>query len=631
MIRIPFVARVAALACAFVVPVSAAIAFTLADNAQTQRVVHVEMRGAACFPVVYSNLLALETYRVTPSSVAALSVERSFASVEGADCVLGPKAWSRIRSAWPAARRDASQLPGLENQIVEYLQVVSVETNLSYEPYRAIADLADAVVYRLPGASMRFSLAATSSEPLESERFAASAEDRLHFGFDDLNAAVAEYPPYRARLDAPLQRAESSTQTYLAALERWEHADRSGGGATLIDERNRPMHAAVSALNALFSVSTSELQDILEQKLGVLEERRGTILAIATAAIALSIAIVLAITATIARRDRSQLSQAEARAALLQAELARKEAEDALHINEERFRSIFAASPLPMAITDLAGIVSECNEAYALLVSADDSPTGRRLLDPLAFDAPAELDAIFETLRSGSSGVRTADFPIFGRGGRAWYHAIVSSVRGADGGPSYCTVMLQDITERTNRERQLHHQATHDTMTGLPNRSFVTAALQRALERKRGGVRFALLFVDVDDFKTVNDSRGHAAGDDYLRIIAQRLNSCVRAGDIVARYGGDEFAILLDSLSSEADVDRIVLRMSREFAEPVSLAGSSLRPSLSVGIVVDDGMYASSSAALADADLAMYRAKARGGNCSVTFRRGWADEEPTSA
>jgi diguanylate cyclase (GGDEF)-like protein/PAS domain S-box-containing protein len=602
VIRFPFVVRVAALASAFVVPISAAIAFTLVDNAHVQRLVRVEMRGAGCFSPVYSSLLALERYRAAPSSPSAAGVERSFTLVESSGCRLDPAAWGQIRSAWPAAAREPNGLSALEDRVVAYVGTVSKDSNLRYDGNRAIVDLGDALAYQLPGAAARFTLAATTHDPLGAARLDASARDRLRYAFDDLAAALAEYPPYRPKLTEPLRRAESLTRT-----------------------------PAAGSLNSLFFAGTNELERILAQKIAVLEERRGTIEAIAAAAFTLSLLIVFAIAATIARRDRRALSEAEARAALLQAELGRKGAEEALHRNEARFRSIFAASPLPMAITGLDGRVSEWNDAYAQLTGPESAPAGRMLLESFALDPPAELEVLFEKIRSDGAGVRVADFPVTSRAGRQWYHAIVSSVPDAGGSPSYCTVMLQDVTERTNREQQLHHQATHDTMTGLPNRSFVIAALQRALERRRGGPRFALFFVDVDNFKTINDSLGHAAGDEYLRIIAQRLSACVRTGDVVARYGGDEFAILLGNVPTAADVEKIVSRIGREFAEPIRLAGTALNASLSIGIVVDDGIYASGSAAIADADLAMYRAKARGGNRSVAFRRGPDEDEADSA
>ncbi|HVN11075.1 MAG TPA: bifunctional diguanylate cyclase/phosphodiesterase [Kineosporiaceae bacterium] len=160
---------------------------------------------------------------------------------------------------------------------------------------------------------------------------------------------------------------------------------------------------------------------------------------------------------------------------------------------------------------------------------------------------------------------------------------------------------------------QLHHQAFHDWLTGLPNRALFRDRLEQALERhRRGGHRLAMLFCDLDDFKGVNDTLGHAAGDELLTVTAQRLRSSVRASDTVARLGGDEFAIVLDDdgMSPLTTGERVLAALER----PVMLAGRHLSPRASAGlVVVEPGEHpVTAEALLHQADAAMYRAKRSG-------------------
>jgi diguanylate cyclase (GGDEF)-like protein/PAS domain S-box-containing protein len=171
----------------------------------------------------------------------------------------------------------------------------------------------------------------------------------------------------------------------------------------------------------------------------------------------------------------------------------------------------------------------------------------------------------------------------------------------------------QDITERRAAERLLEHQALHDPLTGLPNRALFLDRLGHALTRaRRPGTSLAVYFCDVDDFKDVNDSLGHDAGDELLVALPPRLREGLRAGDTVARFGGDEFVILCEELDSEGEAIRIAERIGAAFALPFELDGRPHHLSVSVGVVFVRAGEASATEVLRDADAAMYRAKGSG-------------------
>jgi len=170
------------------------------------------------------------------------------------------------------------------------------------------------------------------------------------------------------------------------------------------------------------------------------------------------------------------------------------------------------------------------------------------------------------------------------------------------------------VAERERIERRLTHEILHDALTGLPNRTSLLDALDRALRRGRRdpSFRFAVLFLDLDRFKIVNDSVGHLVGDEMLRETGVRLSACVREPDLVARLGGDEFAVLLEDVESTESVILVAGRLLQAFAAPMRLAGKEVFTSASIGIALSDDRYSSAEELLRDADVAMYRAKERG-------------------
>ena len=178
-----------------------------------------------------------------------------------------------------------------------------------------------------------------------------------------------------------------------------------------------------------------------------------------------------------------------------------------------------------------------------------------------------------------------------------------------------------DIHERRLAAEQLLHDALHDALTGLPNRLLLLDRMKRALERSaRSPERlFAVLFVDLDRFKNVNDSLGHLAGDELLVQCSQRLGSNCRPADTLARLGGDEFILLLDGISGEADAIRIAERILMQFREPFHIAGHELYMAASIGVAFNSPGSAQPEDLLRDADTAMYAAKAQGKACYSVF------------
>lgn len=171
----------------------------------------------------------------------------------------------------------------------------------------------------------------------------------------------------------------------------------------------------------------------------------------------------------------------------------------------------------------------------------------------------------------------------------------------------------RDVTERKSLEQQLRHRAVHDVLTNLPNRELFMDRLQHALDRSaRYLISTAVLFLDLDNFKVVNDSLGHEAGDDLLLAVAERLESCLRTGDTVARLGGDEFTILLEDVAGVDEATTVAGRIMQELDAPVTLGGQEVFVGASIGIALSTSGLGTPEEMLRDADAAMYEAKARG-------------------
>jgi diguanylate cyclase (GGDEF)-like protein/PAS domain S-box-containing protein len=186
-------------------------------------------------------------------------------------------------------------------------------------------------------------------------------------------------------------------------------------------------------------------------------------------------------------------------------------------------------------------------------------------------------------------------------------------------------VVARDISRRKQMEERLLHDAFHDALTGLPNRALFMDHLRLAVERARRPKKkylFAVLFLDLDRFKIINDSLGHTMGDQLLVATAARIQKCLRHLDTVARFGGDEFAVLLDGVEDVNDTIRVAQRLQREITTPINVGGHEVFTSVSIGIALSDTGYERPEEVLRDADTAMYRAKAAGKSRYEIFDTG---------
>ena len=292
----------------------------------------------------------------------------------------------------------------------------------------------------------------------------------------------------------------------------------------------------------------------------------------------------------------------------------RLEVEAQLQRERALFQQLFRNSPAAIAILDDDDRVLDVNRGFTDLFQYSLEEMQGRQLGSLIVppDLLGEADQLsklvfgrqtidHETLRQRKDGSQV-DVSILG------YPVELAEGRtGAFG-------LYTDITERKQAERRLFHDAFHDPLTGLPNRTLLAERLERGLRRakRRADYRFALLFIDLDRFKEINDSLGHAAGDEVLIETARRLEGCLRPGDTTARLAGDEFIILLEDVGRVADASRVSERVLAALARPYEVAGQTLEVSGSLGMVFSSPSYTSSEALIRDADIAMYRAKRRG-------------------
>ncbi|MFG2650341.1 putative bifunctional diguanylate cyclase/phosphodiesterase [Streptomyces sp. NPDC048436] len=295
---------------------------------------------------------------------------------------------------------------------------------------------------------------------------------------------------------------------------------------------------------------------------------------------------------------------------------ARSAVAEALHASEARFRAVFHGAAIGIGIADLSGTVLEVNDALISMFGGLESHLRARNAQEWTHpdDSPHVWKLYEELVRGEREHYRVEKAFYRPDGTVLWTNLTVSLLRDADGVPQYQLALMEDTTERRLLNLRLRYEATHDALTGLPNRTLFFERLEKALAAG-DGARFGLCYLDLDGFKTVNDSLGHAAGDRLLVEVADRLQSCATAsGEMVARLGGDEFVALTTGRESEVEVDELAGRIMHALSTPIRVEGRELTVRGSIGIVEGPAGERGAAEVLRSADITMYRAKSAGGN-----------------
>lgn len=291
----------------------------------------------------------------------------------------------------------------------------------------------------------------------------------------------------------------------------------------------------------------------------------------------------------------------------------RGEVEAALSRSERRFRSLALNSSDVVVVTDAAGLVTYISPSVErLLGHAPEHYLGRSGLEHLHADDAAAAARVLEALASEPAGEVTVELRARHADGTfRWQEYMLRNLLD-DPDVGGIVVNFRDITERRAEQERLTYDASHDVLTGLANRQVFQDRLGHALSRRaRGHGGAAVLFCDLDGFKALNDRFGHAAGDQVLMEIAQRLRDAVRPADTVARIAGDEFTVLLEDLREPGEADTVARRICAALSAPVAVDGEELMVTMSIG-VAEAHDADTVDALVAKADLAMYEAKNNG-------------------
>ncbi len=294
---------------------------------------------------------------------------------------------------------------------------------------------------------------------------------------------------------------------------------------------------------------------------------------------------------------------------------AQRQAEQARQAAEQHFRLAFEDNMAPMVFTDLEDRIFAANDAfYEMVGRTEEEIIG---FDSKLFTHPDDVgitEGSHERILRGEVGTVRYVKRYLHKDGRMIYAEVSkSSARDEVGNTLYFIISERDITEERLLTDQLSHQALHDSMTGLANRALFEDRLSQARSRvQRQGGRSALLLIDLDDFKRVNDTHGHLTGDDVLIEVARRLDSVTRSSDTLCRFGGDEFLYLAEDVRDVEEARHIAARLLATLASPLIVGALTIEQRASVGVVVWGRESDASVDLVRDADLALYEAKRMG-------------------
>jgi diguanylate cyclase (GGDEF)-like protein/PAS domain S-box-containing protein len=293
----------------------------------------------------------------------------------------------------------------------------------------------------------------------------------------------------------------------------------------------------------------------------------------------------------------------------------------------DSLRTFLARALDGLVVLDESGTITYASPSFLDVLGVHEDLTGT---DALSLVHPEDVSTIrgaLATLSGREEGAMVLEFRAEHSDGTwRWMEARATNLL-RDPEIKGLLMNVRDISERRANEDDLRHRALHDTLTGLPNRTLLLDRLRGAIGRTgRGGRKVAVFFLDLDSFKDINDTMGHAAGDEVLAGVGRRLAAVARTQDTVARYGGDEFVVVVEHDQDMEWVEEFADRLRAVFREPVQAGRRSVEVHASVGIASINGGNPTAEGLLRDADAAMYRAKQSGGDTYVVFDDSMVDQ-----
>ncbi|WP_051133320.1 putative bifunctional diguanylate cyclase/phosphodiesterase [Nocardia paucivorans] len=310
---------------------------------------------------------------------------------------------------------------------------------------------------------------------------------------------------------------------------------------------------------------------------------------------------------------------------------ARRRAEERLRATEARMRAVFAQAGIGTGLVDTSGRLIEVNDAFARMLGYTPEQMCRLPLSARTHPAdPPGIRNLYESVSRGEREHAQLEKAYRHRDGHTvWTNINISLIRDDNGAPRYVLALVEDISERRALRERLDYRANHDELTGLPNRSYFLDALATAFADPEAAC--GLCYLDLDHFKTVNDTFGHAVGDQVLVQAATRLADCTTGDQTVARMGGDEFVILVPHTCGEDQLAKLADTVLDAFAEPFDIDGTRLSISASIGVMERRPEHTSADQLLNAADTSMYWAKTGGRGRYAVFDPARGELEHTRA
>jgi diguanylate cyclase (GGDEF)-like protein/PAS domain S-box-containing protein len=295
----------------------------------------------------------------------------------------------------------------------------------------------------------------------------------------------------------------------------------------------------------------------------------------------------------------------------------RKNAEEVIRQGEEKYRNILETIQEGYFEVDLNGNFTFCNNSMSRLTGhSKEELLGMNHRQFTNEETSKEVFQAFSEVYNTEEPSKGFDWQIIKKNGIEGYiEASVTLQKDSSGNPTGFKGMIRDITERKRIEQQINYMATHDALTGLPNRLMFSQLLNHAIRSaQRHGKQLAVLFIDLDRFKAINDALGHEAGDRMLKEMARRFKRSLRAVDVVGRLGGDEFIILTEEVDELSQIANVAHKILATTIQPMSLQGEECRVTASIGISIYPGDGTDEQTLIKNADIAMYFAKEEGKN-----------------